>query len=158
MKQNGGIRNPHVRLAICSHVPRIILLQGFCGRKKILLHIEFAPLYWKLSSCKVLHQARTGKWNLFYSLLSARLTQVFLIYIYKIVTDVGVKGKGHFLCWYFSNVNDFTGPPLWYSGQSSWLHIQRPRVPFPALPDLLRSSGSGTGSTQPREYNWGVTW
>jgi hypothetical protein len=32
------------------------------------------------------------------------------------------------------------------------------RVRFPALPDFLRSSGSGTGSTQPREYNWGVTW
>jgi hypothetical protein len=27
------------------------------------------------------------------------------------------------------------------------------RVPFPALPDFLRRSGSGTGSTQPREYN-----
>jgi hypothetical protein len=26
-------------------------------------------------------------------------------------------------------------------------------VRFPALPDFLRSSGSGTGSTQPREYN-----
>jgi hypothetical protein len=25
-------------------------------------------------------------------------------------------------------------------------------------PDFLRSSGSGTGSTQPREYNWGTTW
>jgi hypothetical protein len=25
-------------------------------------------------------------------------------------------------------------------------------------PDFLRSSGSGTGSTQPREYNWGATW
>jgi hypothetical protein len=21
-----------------------------------------------------------------------------------------------------------------------------------------KSSGSGTGSTQPREYNWGATW
>jgi hypothetical protein len=31
------------------------------------------------------------------------------------------------------------------------------RVRFPALPDFLRSSGSGTGSTQPR-HNWGVTW
>jgi hypothetical protein len=29
----------------------------------------------------------------------------------------------------------------------------RPRVRFPALPDFLRSSGSGAGSTQPREYN-----
>jgi hypothetical protein len=26
-------------------------------------------------------------------------------------------------------------------------------VRFQALPDFLRSSGSGTGSTQPREYN-----
>jgi hypothetical protein len=49
-------------------------------------------------------------------------------------------------------------PPLWSSGQSSWLQIQRPGFRFPALPDFLRSSGSGTGSTQPREYNWGATW
>jgi hypothetical protein len=27
---------------------------------------------------------------------------------------------------------------------------------FPALPKK-KSSGSGTGSTQPREYNWGAT-
>jgi hypothetical protein len=27
------------------------------------------------------------------------------------------------------------------------------RVGFPELPDFLRSSVSGTGSTQPREYN-----
>jgi hypothetical protein len=44
-------------------------------------------------------------------------------------------------------------PPLWSSGQSSWLQIQRSRIRFRALPDFLRSSGSGTGSTQPREYN-----
>jgi hypothetical protein len=44
-------------------------------------------------------------------------------------------------------------PPLWSSRQSSWLQIQRPRVRLPALPDFLRSSGSGTGSTQSREYN-----
>jgi hypothetical protein len=35
---------------------------------------------------------------------------------------------------------------------------QEARVRFPALPDFLRSSGPGTGSTQPREYNWGATW
>jgi hypothetical protein len=29
------------------------------------------------------------------------------------------------------------------------------QVRFSALPDFLRSSGSGTGSTQPPEYNWG---
>ena len=49
-------------------------------------------------------------------------------------------------------------PPLWSSGQSLWLQIQRSRVRFPALPDFLSSSGSRTGSTQPREVNWGATW
>jgi hypothetical protein len=44
-------------------------------------------------------------------------------------------------------------PPLWSSSQSSWLQIQRSRVRFLGLPDFLRSSGSGTGSTQPREDN-----
>ena len=43
--------------------------------------------------------------------------------------------------------------PLWSSGQSFWLQIQRSRVRFPALPDFLSSSGSGTVSTQPREVN-----
>jgi hypothetical protein len=32
------------------------------------------------------------------------------------------------------------------------------RVRFSALPGFLRSSGSGTGSTHLREYNWGATW
>jgi hypothetical protein len=41
-------------------------------------------------------------------------------------------------------------PPLWSSGQSSCLQIQRSQVRFPALPGFLRSSGSGTGSTEPR--------
>jgi hypothetical protein len=31
-------------------------------------------------------------------------------------------------------------------------------VRFPALPDFLRSTGSGTGSTQPREDNRGSAW
>jgi hypothetical protein len=42
-------------------------------------------------------------------------------------------------------------PPMWSSGQSSWLR-------FPALPDFLRSNGSATGSTHPRVYNFGATW
>jgi hypothetical protein len=33
------------------------------------------------------------------------------------------------------------------------VRIPKVRVRFPALPDFLRSGGSGTGSTQPREYN-----
>jgi hypothetical protein len=52
----------------------------------------------------------------------------------------------------------YLGSPLWSSGQSFWLHIQRSRVRFSALPHFLRSSGSGTRSTQPREDNWGATW
>ena len=44
-----------------------------------------------------------------------------------------------------------TGPPLWSSGQSFWLQIQRSRDRFPTLPDFLSGSGSGTGYTQPRE-------
>jgi hypothetical protein len=41
------------------------------------------------------------------------------------------------------------GPPLRSSGHSSWLLTQRSQIRFPALPDFLSSSGSGTGSTQP---------
>jgi hypothetical protein len=48
-------------------------------------------------------------------------------------------------------------PPLWSSGQSSWLQIQGSQVRFPGT-TKKKSSGSGTGSTQPCEYNWGATW
>jgi hypothetical protein len=39
---------------------------------------------------------------------------------------------------------------------SSWLQIQRPG--FDSRHYQKKSSGSGTGSTQPREYNRGATW
>jgi hypothetical protein len=41
--------------------------------------------------------------------------------------------------------------PLWSSGQSSWLQIGGPG----SIPGTTRkkSSGSGMGCTQPREYN-----
>jgi hypothetical protein len=32
------------------------------------------------------------------------------------------------------------------------------KVRFPVLPDFLKSSPSGTGSTQSREYNYAVAW
>jgi ribosomal protein L37E len=48
-------------------------------------------------------------------------------------------------------------PPLWSSGQSSWLQIRRPGFDSRHY-QKKKSSGSGTGSTQPREYNWGATW
>ena len=63
------------------------------------------------------------------------------------------------LCWKKLIQDDsWSGPPLWSSGQSFWLQIQRSRVRFQALPDFLSISGSETGSTQPRELNWGATW
>jgi hypothetical protein len=42
-------------------------------------------------------------------------------------------------------------PPLRSSGQSSWLQIWRPG--FESRHYKKKSSGSGTGFTQPREYN-----
>jgi hypothetical protein len=39
----------------------------------------------------------------------------------------------------------------------SRLQILRSRVGFPALPEVLRSSGSWTGSTRPHEDIWGAT-
>jgi hypothetical protein len=39
---------------------------------------------------------------------------------------------------------------------SSWLQIRRPG--FDSRHYQEQSSGSGTGSTQPREYDWGATW
>jgi len=51
----------------------------------------------------------------------------------------------------FILVFSWAWPPMWSSGQSFWLQIQRSRVRSPALPDFLSGSGSGTGSTQPRE-------
>jgi hypothetical protein len=56
-------------------------------------------------------------------------------------------------------------PPLWSSGQSSWLQIRRPgfdsrhyQIFRQKKKKRKTSSGSGTGFTQPREYNWGATW
>jgi hypothetical protein len=46
----------------------------------------------------------------------------------------------------FNEGDTVFGLTLWSNGQSSWLQIR-----IPALPDFLRSSGSGTGSTQPCE-------
>ena len=59
-----------------------------------------------------------------------------------------------YLCRYHCHLHlplPFPGPPLWSSGQSFWLQIQRSWIRFPALPEFLSSSGSGTGSTQPRD-------
>jgi hypothetical protein len=54
----------------------------------------------------------------------------------------------------FSVICGETWPPLWSSGQSSWLQIRRPG--FDSRHYQKKSCGSGTGSTQPHEYNWGI--
>jgi hypothetical protein len=82
--------------------------------------------------------------------------QLLTMAVYEVqivmVSIVCVSNASH-----FSIASWHWWPPLWYSGQSSWLQIQRSRVWFLALLDFLRKRGSGTGSTQPREYNWGAT-
>jgi hypothetical protein len=47
-------------------------------------------------------------------------------------------------------------PALWSNGQEFLTTDAEAWVPFLALPDLLRGIGSGTGSTQPREYTRGI--
>jgi hypothetical protein len=50
---------------------------------------------------------------------------------------------------------DLTASVVWWS---EFLTTDpEARVRFKALPDFLRSNGSGTGSIKPREYNWGAT-
>ena len=83
---------------------------------------------------------------------AARFSAVSRCYMFFMPVSEGhslVKYRLTFVRRGFGNVFMF----LWSSGQSFWLQIQRSRVRFPALPDFLSSSGSGTGSTQPREVN-----
>jgi hypothetical protein len=62
-----------------------------------------------------------------------------------------------FLCYPVALRLELSTEPLSSSGQSSWILIQMSRVAFSELPDYLRSSRSGTGSTKPREDNWGAS-
>jgi ribosomal protein L37E len=59
--------------------------------------------------------------------------------------------------WIYICYEEESRPPLRSSGQSSWLQIRRPGLDSWHY-QKKKSSGSGTGSTQPREYNWGATW
>jgi hypothetical protein len=84
--------------------------------------------------------------------------QILIFYESPLQCPIIFKG----LIWLFSNaftietVSKDDGPPLWSSSQSSWLQVRRPG--FDSRHYQKKSNGSGTGSTQPREYNWGATW
>jgi hypothetical protein len=73
--------------------------------------------------------------TLIISFVNAHLSMIILIYVYSAIIS--------FLL--------LTTSVVWWSE----LLATDPevRVRFPALPDFLRSSGSGMGSIQPREYN-----
>jgi hypothetical protein len=58
----------------------------------------------------------------------------------------------------YKHRNTTTAPEVLLGYDSNYDPDPGVQVRFPALPYFLRSSGSGTGSTQPREYNWGATW
>jgi hypothetical protein len=44
----------------------------------------------------------------------------------NILPDLSWIRPTGFHCLWFRNTNSFTGPPLWSSGQSSWIQIRRP--------------------------------
>jgi hypothetical protein len=52
-----------------------------------------------------------------------------------------------------SNYERIKWPPLWFLATDPEVQVR-----FQALSNFLRSSGSWTGTTHPREYNWEATW
>jgi hypothetical protein len=79
--------------------------------------------------------------------------------MYEILAKGWKKGdtlENHGIVMILMNPNVSIRPPLWSSGQSSWLQIRRHGFDFRHY--QKKSSGSGTGSTQPHKYNWGATW
>jgi hypothetical protein len=115
-----------------------VLTVGFLWLLLLHLHILGFLIYWLVVI-----------WH-YWSLANFQIWDSVRSFCYVGNWEIMVK-----LFWWY----EFTG--IWWNcllQLYSWLQIQRSRVRFPALSDFLRSSGSGTGSTQPREYNWGATW
>jgi hypothetical protein len=70
------------------------------------------------------------------------------------ISLLNVKNKPSLIIFFFEG-NSYSlipaGPPMWSSGQSSWIQIRRPGLDSRHY--QKKCSGSGTGFTQPREYN-----
>ena len=94
----------------------------------------------------------------FYHEWTFSLISFYRCTVHSDIHTVHSSTDAHLLKFWLKFLINVHRPPLWSSGQSFWLQIQRSRVRFPALPDFLSSSGSGTGSTQPRQVNGGTTW
>jgi hypothetical protein len=61
------------------------------------------------------------------------------------------RDADHPVTLHFKLIYCHTWPPLWSSGQSSWLQIRRPGFDSRHY-QKKKCNGSGTGCTQPREY------
>jgi hypothetical protein len=99
--------------------------------------LEGAPFHIAVKRQEELKSVGLFKSNaLFYIIFSAILLNFWLCCLFNLDTNI-IK--------YIFNANKDHRPPLWSSGQSSWLQIQRSRVPFLALPDFLRRVGLERG-------------
>jgi hypothetical protein len=75
----------------------------------------------------------------------------------RILFPDSVGGEG-FQCGGFRLRVDTERPSLSSCGQTSWLQTRKSRARLLVLLNFLRSSGSGTGPTQPREEKLGATF
>jgi hypothetical protein len=124
---------------------------GF-GMENIFLVNEPTELNKSVYTHRLMYGVQSNKW------ISFNSKQCFLASLTKISVFTPRDIIHSYCICQTREVQYKTWPPPFSSGQSSWLQIQRSRVRFQALPDFLRITGSGTGSIQLREYNWGATW
>jgi hypothetical protein len=93
---------------------------------------------------------KQSTWNTQQYYSFPNITFCYIFFFGILIIRPSFQSDGNFSSFHISDNNGSTG-------QSSWLQIQRSRVRFPEIPDFLRSSGFGTGSTQLREDSRGAT-
>jgi hypothetical protein len=121
-----------------------------------LIHIHFVeesrPPLWPSGQSSWLHNE-----DVLCLLLSTN--SIYICYVEESRLPLWSSGQsswlqnGDVLCfmwgtnWIYICYVEESRPPLLSTGHNSWLQSQRSHVRFPALPDFLRSSVSGTEST-----------